>query len=150
MNVLYVATYSGTSGASHSLINIILQMEKKGIEPTLIIPHRGPLEEVLRENNIKYKRYTQYYWIVNRDKPKTIKDSIKWFFKQTINFIQELRIYLLIKREKIDLVHINAVTSSNSYIAATLSNTPIVWHIREFIEEDLNRAFRNRNKAISR
>src|SRR5699024_8408499 len=28
--------------------------------------------------------------------------------------------------------------------------TPIVWHIREFLEEDLNRTFRNKKKAISR
>src|SRR5690625_1534475 len=150
MKVLYVATYSGTSGASHSLINMILQMKKKGVEPTLIIPHRDPLEEVLHEHNIKYKRITQYYWIINRDKPKTIKDSIKWFFKQTINFIQELQIYYIIKQKKIDLVHINAVTSSNAYLAAKLSKTPIVWHIREFLEEDLNRTFRNKKKAISR
>lgn len=125
-------------------------MKRKGVEPTLIIPHRGPLEKVLRENNIKYERLTQYYWIINRDKPKTIKDSVKWAFKQIINFIQELRIYLIIKQREIDIVHINAVTSSNAYLAAKLSKTPIVWHIREFLEEDLNRTFRNRKKAISR
>lgn len=125
-------------------------MKKKGVEPTLIIPHRGPLEEVLRENNIKYKRFTQYYWIINREKPKTIKDSIKWLFKQMINNVQELRIYFMIKQRKIDIVHINAITSSNAYLAAKMSKTPIVWHIREFLEEDLNRTFRNKKKAINR
>lgn len=150
MKILYMATYSGISGASHSLINIILQMKKKGIEPVLIIPHRGPLEKKLKENNIEYKWITQYYWIVDRDKPKTFKDSFKWILKQTINFIQELRIYYIIKRKKINLVHINAITSSNGYLAAKLSKIPLVWHIREFLEEDLNRDFRNRNKAISK
>ena len=150
MKILYMATYSGISGASHSLINIILQMKNKGIEPVLIIPHRGPLEKELKKNNIDYKWITQYYWIVDRDKPKTIKDSFKWILKQTINYIQELRIYYIIKREKINLVHINAITSSNGYLAAKLSKVPLVWHIREFLEEDLNRDFRNRRKAISR
>lgn len=150
MKVLYVATYSGTSGASHSLINMILQMKEKGVDPTLIIPHRGSLEELLHENNIKYKRITQYYWVTNIDNPKTLKDSIKWFVKQMINFVQELRIYHILKRNKIDIIHINAVTASNAYLAARLSRTPIVWHIREFLEEDLNRTFRNRKKAISR
>src|SRR5699024_6265150 len=150
MKVLYVATYSGTSGASHSLVNIILQMKKKGVEPTLIIPNRGPLEKLLLENNIKYKIFKQYYWIVNIDKPKTLKDSVKWFLKQIINFMQELRICLFIKQRKIEIVHINAITSSNGYIAAKLGKVPIVWHIREFLEEDLNRDFRNRKKAISR
>src|SRR5699024_443369 len=150
MKILYMDTYSGISGASHSLINIILQMKNKGIEPVLIIPHRGPLEKELKKNNIDYKWITQYYWIVDRDKPKTIKDSFKWILKQTINYIQELRIYYIIKREKINLVHINAITSSNGYLAAKLSKVPLVWHIREFLEEDLNRDFRNRRKAISR
>src|SRR5699024_2110946 len=50
----------------------------------------------------------------------------------------------------IEIVHINAITSSNGYIAAKLGKVPIVWHIREFLEEDLNRDFRNRKKAISR
>src|SRR5699024_4506757 len=109
--------------------------------PVLIIPHRGPLEKELKKNNIDYKWITQYYWIVDRDKPKTIKDSFKWILKQTINYIQELRIYYIIKREKINLVHINAITSSNGYLAAKLSKVPLVWHIREFLEEDLIRVY---------
>src|SRR5699024_7053964 len=150
MKVLYVATYSGISGASHSLINIILQMKKKGVEPMLIIPHRGPLEDLLDENGIKYRRLTQYYWITRLDKPKTLKDTSKWLVKQMINFVQELRIYSILKRNKIDLIHINAITSSNAYLAAKMSKIPIVWHIREFLEEDLNRTFVNRKKAIHR
>lgn len=150
MKVLYVATYSGTSGASHSLVNMIVQMKKIGIKPMLIIPNRGPLEELLDDNNISYKRIKQYYWVTNLDKRNSFLDSIKWFVKQVINTIQELRIYFIIKKQKINLVHINAITSSNSYLAARISKTPIVWHIREFLEEDLNRKFRNRKKAIHR
>lgn len=150
MNVLFVATYSGTSGASHSLVNMIMQMKKKGVQPTVIIPNNGPLEELLNEYNITYKKIRLFSWVTEINKTKGIKSTLMLFVKQMINLIQELRILHIIKKNKIELVHINAVTSSNSYLAARISRIPIVWHIREFLEEDLNKTFKNKKKAIHR
>src|SRR5699024_8150215 len=142
MKVLYVATYSGTSGANHSLVNMIVQMKHKEVEPILIIPKSGPVEKLLHKNSIRYTRITQFHWVTNLNSSKTIMTYIKRLVKQLINFVQEFRIYYIIKRKKVDLVHINAITSSNAYLASRISRIPIVWHIREFLEEDLNQTFR--------
>lgn len=150
MRILYVATYSGTSGANHSLINMILQMKKKGIETTLIIPKSGPIEELLYKNNIKYTKIKQFHWVTSINTSPSLINYIKRSVKQVINFVQEFRISYIIKRNKIDLVHINAITASNGYLASKMSTIPLVWHVREFLEEDLNQKFSNKKKAINR
>src|SRR5699024_5854453 len=40
------------------------------------------------------------------------------------------------------------VTAAWGFRAAKIARKPIVWHIREFLEEDLNKRFRNKKKAI--
>ncbi|MCE7791186.1 glycosyltransferase family 4 protein [Salipaludibacillus sp. CUR1] len=149
MKVLFIASYSGTSGANHSLINLIKILKTKGVEPYVIIPTSGKLEKELMENKIPYKKIRLYNWIVSIDQISK-KENIKWLIKSLINYWQELRIYLLIKKKKIKVMHINAVTAAWGLNAAQKNNVPIVWHIREFLEEDLNKKFRNRNSAIKK
>lgn len=148
MKVLFIATYAGTSGASHSLISLIKYLRLKNIEPLVVLPSKGTLEYLLKKEKIPYKIIRLFNWVTPIDKHNLVKEKIKWKIKKIINFIQEFRILSLIKRKNIELVHINAVTASWGYNAAKKSGIPVVWHIREFLEEDLNKRFWEKEKSI--
>ncbi len=148
--MLIIATYAGISGASHSLIHLAKQLKYKGVVPIVIMPGSGPLEDLLNENDIKYKKFRLFNWVTPIIGYHSLKERLKWSLKRVINFFQEVRIFFFIKKNNIDLVHINAITADWGYIAAKISRKPIVWHIREFLEEDLAKRFWNKNKALKR
>jgi len=52
------------------------------------------------------------------------------------------------KNRKFDIVHINAITDGLVGMAACQTNRALVWHIREFMEEDLSLQFRNKREAM--
>lgn len=150
MRILFIATYAGTSGASHSLIGLLKYLKTKGVKPIVIIPGHGPLEKLLVDNKIEYKKIRMFGWVISLDKYHSPKERIKWGLKNFINIFQEIRIFRLIKKNKIELMHLNATTASWGFRAAKISGIPIVWHIREFLEEDLNKRFWNRKRAFKK
>ncbi|WP_066190752.1 glycosyltransferase family 4 protein [Gracilibacillus timonensis] len=147
MNVLFIATYSGISGASHSLISMVKYLKTYQINAIVILPGDGPLENILIEENIPYKKLKIYPWVIKIEKSTLIKEKIKWRIKQLINIFQEIRISSVIKNNNIDIVHINAITASSGYIAAKKNETKIIWHIREILEQGLGKKFWDENKA---
>ena len=60
-------------------------------------------------------------------------DASKRFDNSSPEFVE------LIKKEHIDLIHINTTYSYVAAIAGLITKTPIVWHLREFLEEDQKR-----------
>lgn len=89
-------------------------------------------------------------------KPKQIIRKIKlalcyiWMpLSQVYNIIAIRKIRRLIKKEKIQIVHINTSCSYVGAQAALLENIPFVWHIREFLEEDQERCIWNNKKGYS-
>ncbi|MEJ8767646.1 glycosyltransferase family 4 protein [Oceanobacillus sp. HCA-5259] len=150
MKVLFIASYSGTSGASHSLITLVNILKTKGVEPFVILPTKGKMESELINHNIPYKVIRLFNWVVPMEKKNSKKEKIKWLVKYVINLIQEFRISSLISENNFDLVHINAITAGWGAFAAEKNRLPLIWHIREFLEEDLNKEFRNKKRALKK
>lgn len=148
MRVLFIATYSGTSGASYSLVSLIKYLRNKSVNPLVILPNKGPLEGLLIKEKIPYKIIRLFNWVTPIEKYDLRREKIKWLIKKVVNILQEVRIMSLIKKNNIELVHINAVTASWGFHSAKKKGIPIVWHIREFLEEDLNKRFWDSKKSI--
>ncbi|MNI46169.1 D-inositol 3-phosphate glycosyltransferase [compost metagenome] len=68
--------------------------------------------------------------------------------KYVVNKFVTLKVCRLIRKEKIDIVHINTLTTSYVFAKAAIwSKKKYVWHFREFMEEDIKLTFKNSNKA---
>lgn len=59
--------------------------------------------------------------------------------KNIINNIAEFKIKSIVKENNIDIIHINASTAGVGYKTSKELGIPCVWHIREFVEEDLKK-----------
>lgn len=145
MKVLLSSTGSDiSSGAARCLVELAVQLKIKGIEVLVTIPKRGNIEKYLKENEIQYLYVHEYHsWYTSEKHKKN-----HFLLKRFMNYRAFFKIRRIIKNEKIDIVHENALTAYVAAWAGESLNIPVVWHMREFMEEDLKITFYNRKYSI--
>lgn len=141
MKILLASTGSDiSSGAVRCLIELAENLSIRGIEVLVIIPKPGNIEPALMARNIRYKYVHEYHsWYTSEKHKKN-----HFLLKRILNVKTFFQIRKLIKSEHIDIVHENALTAYVAAKAAQSSGIPVVWHIREFMEEDLGISFYNK------
>ena len=157
MKILFVPSdNNATSGAFLSMVKLCSLLQNRYGHDILVLLHcNGNGEKLLEDNNIKYVKIRSFNWFVPY-KPKQIIRKIKlalcyiWMpLSQLYNTIAVRKIRRLVKKEKIQIVHINTSCSYVGAQAALMENIPFVWHIREFLEEDQERCIWNNQKGYS-
>lgn len=144
IKVLYIAGRVNTrNGAFHSLLSNVKELKKRDIEPIVLIHKHGDTEEELKKAGINYRIVPYEGCTVPADKPSRIKGIIK----SLINALQEKKIERIINEENADIVHINVSTTSIGARSALKLGKPLVWHAREFLEEDVNLTYINPQKT---
>lgn len=145
MKVLLASTGADiSSGAARCLIELAAKLIENNIEVLVTIPKHGNIEKELLEKKIPYKYVHEYHsWYTSEKHKKN-----PFFIKKILNYKCFLAFRKIIREERIDIVHENALTAYVAAWAAESLNVPVIWHIREFMEEDLKIRFYDRKKAI--
>lgn len=127
------------SGSAQSLVDMLSDI-KQYINPIVIIPSHGIIEEKLFELNIKF------YVVPFPFGARMIDDAITKT-EEELNYKDDYEVALkllpIIESEKIQIIHSNSSVINAGAIAAIISNKPHVWHIRELLEEDFSQVFIN-------
>lgn len=139
MNILLAATSSESfSGASKCLIELAEKIsEDPEMNVVVTLPRRGDLERVLADKKIKcyvIKEFQSWYFDEG-------KENRGYRLKRVLNYLSVFKLMRVIKKERIDIVHENASTAYVPALAAKILHVPYVWHIREFMREDLHISF---------
>jgi len=122
MKILYVNPNSYISGSGMSLLALVKDLDKSKFRPYVALPESGPLEKEL-------SRYTNNIYIIRMVK---LKRGVIAALDLLLSFIPSIiRLYSLIKRESIDIVHVNSLMSPYGGIAAKLAGVRCIYHIRE-------------------
>lgn len=143
MKVLLAATGSETfSGAYKCLIDLALGLIRKNVQVTITLPRdESDIKEELEYYHLPYVVFPEKrcWYVENED--IAIKTHIENRVKRFINkrTIKNIRNYL--KENDFDIVHVNASTAYIVGYAAIQLQIPVVWHLREMLEEDLNIKF---------
>ncbi|MBQ8720270.1 MAG: glycosyltransferase [Clostridia bacterium] len=148
--VLFAASdNSKTSGAFRSMVTLAtLLRDRHGIDPTILLPKRGDGVSLLVESNLKYLTVESEDWIVDMDEhPRNIKAKSRLMKRANKRAAREYR--RILAEGKYDLVHINTSYHYAIAEAAYSMNVPLVWHVREFLEEDQHRCFVDKKYAHS-
>lgn len=148
IKVLYISTDGIQSGAGLCMLQQICYGKEQGIDYQCILPCHGNLEDVAKRENIAYKVIRSYPWLRNKEEKDDWKFFVKWIVKSVLNIKVEIQIYYIIKKQKIDIVHINTICSGVGAKAAHIAKVPVVWHFREFVEEDFGSHYINKRKSI--
>ncbi len=144
---LIASDNNATSGAFLSMTNLALQLNSLGVKTIIVIPPDGPFvgpgdgEKILKQKGLKYYIIPSISWVVPCAFKKTFLTTLgqlKYVFR---NQCYAVRLARILKKERVDLVHINTLYSYFGAFAAKKARIPYVWHIREFLEEDQGNKF---------
>lgn len=138
--ILYVFSDNNlASGAFNSGVVLVNRLVQDGYDVLATIPCSGNGEELLKKYKIKYINIKSYSWIGRKSKNiiGKIKNLIK-IVRMIYNIMPYFKYKNLIKKENIDLVHINTTYHYVAALAAKKNKVKFIWHLREFLEEDQN------------
>ncbi len=115
-NILIVSHGAALGGSPISALNIGRFINKKEFNPIFVFGEDGPIVEIAKKEGFKT-------YIVKK--------------RGFLNISMMLDFYKIIKKENIDLIHLNTFTSYYKYpaIVAKLLNKKVVWFVRENPEE---------------
>lgn len=147
--ILFISSDNNkVSGAFLCLVSLCEYLIKKyNLEVFVILPYYGNGKSLLDEKNIPNYVINSFGWGIelSRNRDDNVEKEIN--DKKLINEVAIKKIREFIKVNKFDIVHINSSYSYVGAIAALKENTPLVWHIREFLEEDQGNTMWDRNKG---
>ncbi len=139
IRVMYVINESGLGGAEQSLLDMLTAIGSR-VSPVVIIPSGGMIEERLRQMEVTYyivpfeTDYRRIGLYSGQEEAVVYRKS----------FRAALQLREIIRQEKIQIVHTNSSVSNAGAIAAMMEKIPHIWHIREFLEEDFDSEFVNK------
>lgn len=148
MNILLVSSDNNkTSGAFLSLVELAVNLETRyGHKVFVILPKPGDGISLLENHHINYKIVPTLSWIVYKN--VSIKSIVKYCIKGIgllLNIISILYLCFFIHKHKIDIVHNNTIFTYIGAVASKIMRKPLVWHIREDIENAFkSKLFNNR------
>lgn len=144
MKVLLIGS-AGKYGAQLSLVYLCKVLIKKGINVEVVLPDKGETDTLFEEAGITC--YVIKNGLVWAKAPASVKGRLVHVIKMLVNCGAELKIKRIIRRDNIDIVHINSIGIGVGAKSALKLKKKLVWHIREFVEEDLNRRLYNADRT---
>ena len=134
---LFVDHTAALGGGELAMLQIVTNLDKNRYQPVVVLFSEGKLALKLREAGIE-----THVMPLNSEVAETRKDSLGPLtllktknIRDTVTFA--FRLAQFIRAEKFDLVYTNSLKSDIiGGLAARLAGRPVIWHIRDRIEED--------------
>lgn len=140
-------SFSNSDGATLSMYNIIDELKKRDVEVIVILPNiNNGILDILKTKDIKYYHIPMYSMRIDINS-YNIFSSFKFFYKYIHNINCVNKIYNILKYEKVDLIHINGLDTVIGAKIANKLDIPYVWHIRQFLEEDLGKTLYRKSEV---
>jgi glycosyltransferase involved in cell wall biosynthesis len=113
IRVLYVNHSADLDGATQVLVNVIGSFDSGRITPLVLLPRNGPITERFTAAGIPHKVIAVGH--------------CRW------DMYHVPMLHMLLREEKIDVIHANTLESYPAIVAAKLCGVPVLWHIHEMI-----------------
>lgn len=149
LKIIFIVTTVDGYGADKSMLsNIIFLKNKKQVEPLVILPANGSIEELLRNENIPYliagyKSWTKGYKLQSLA-------FLKPVMKKLNNYFKARKVAKQLQGQLFDFVHTNTFTTDFGMQLAGLMRTQHIMHIREIPFEQFNFKFEYPEQEIYR
>jgi len=126
MNILHILPSNHVGGPNLRILSIVKEIESGQFHGVIISPKDGGdfAGKVLQNGITAYqvtmpgpKHFTDF---------KSILGNVKWFFTMPMSILSIIKI---IRREKIDIVHIQGLLNFPGSLAARLTRKKVVWHL---------------------
>ena len=125
MKICFISGSYGKYGSELSLLELLCGLKDLGVILLVILPKNGPIVDVLDEHKIEWKIVPFPKW---RSRPRPF---IYRLLRNIVSPLSALRIALIIKSGRYDLVYTNTTVTSVGAMAAYIANRPHIWHSHE-------------------
>lgn len=144
-------------GASFSMTSLACKLNSRNdCDIIAIIPYsyssKNEVKSRLLAGGVRVYSAPVPWWVVPNQsiikstKRQVVKRVVFWI-QRLFNPVLELWVRRIIRQNDIDIVHICDGVVSLGAKAALIEKKPLVWHIREFVQEDHGWRFVNEKKA---
>lgn len=137
IKVAYIDHTAVLSGGEIALVRLLSAIDRKIVNPGVILFSKGELENALKEIDVKCTILP-----LNSEVLQTKKDDISVGFFGKIKLLvciisHILKLRTLLLHDRPDIVHTNSLKSDIiAGVAARLCGIKVVWHIRDRISDD--------------
>ncbi len=126
IKVLYITPSADLYGSDVCLLEMVKRLDKERFSPYVVLPYKGDLYTEL--SKLKGTRIEIMDLAVMRIK---YAHPLRFFIFVWRFFLSSLRLYQLVKKNRIDIVHSNSSMLQVGGIAAFFAGKPHIWHVRE-------------------
>ena len=146
--IMFVASDNNrTSGAFISMTVLArLLRERHGFDVFVIVPMDGHGTKLLESSSIPYTMVESYDWVVPVGTDMS-RGASRILEKIRRNRLAVERLKKIISDCGVDIVHVNTTYSYVGAMAALACGTRLVWHLREFLEEDQGNTLWDRERG---
>jgi len=131
MRILFVSHSAGLYGAERALLELVKGLKSRGVECLVTIPRPGGLFYALRDADIPVVIVPYSWWV---DRPRDFwKRPGRWL----LSLVGLPWLVKLTARWRPDIVYTNTLAVWIGAVAAWIGGLPHIWHVHEFVEEDL-------------
>lgn len=130
IRIMYIVNESGLGGAAQSLLDMLAVNNGK-IDPTVIIPSTGMIEEWLQRFHITY--YMIPFETDHRKIGEHSQREDEIIFRS--NYRAALELQKIAGQRHIQIIHTNSSVCNVGAFLALMTGIPHIWHIRELLEE---------------
>jgi glycosyltransferase involved in cell wall biosynthesis len=134
--VMYLGHSAMLGGAEIALFNLIRNLDRESVDPTVVLCSDGPLAEQLRPIcRVQILPLTVRIGTVK-------KDSIGWHSLLKVRDATTLMSYCIrlaafVRKNQFDVIHTNSLKADIiGGIVGRLASRPVIWHVRDRIEPD--------------
>lgn len=131
--VLFVTHYGDLYGANLSMLYMILELKKYGIEPIVLANKKGLLIDRLKETGIKFVVQNYRECVVRVDGRFS---ACKRLIKKLLRLITYPVVFCKLKKYDFKIVHTNSSTVDIGYYISRKKRCYHIWHVREYGVED--------------
>ncbi|HNW87562.1 MAG TPA: glycosyltransferase family 4 protein [Candidatus Limiplasma sp.] len=145
MTVLMIASDNNpTSGAFLSMVKLCALLKARhGVHVLVVLPRPGNGVQLLREAGLPYCFVRSFAWVCPME-AAGIPLQAEILLKKALNRVAAYRLKRLLCKFHADILHINTTYSYVGALAALQARVPLVWHLREYLEEDQGNRIWNR------
>jgi glycosyltransferase involved in cell wall biosynthesis len=126
IRVLYITPSADLYGSDVCLLEMVKRLDKKSFLPFVVLPYRGDLfTELSKIEGIKIEILDLAVMRIKYMHP------LRFFIFVWKFLFSSLKLYQLVKKNGIDIIHSNSSMLQVGGVAAFFAGKPHIWHVRE-------------------
>lgn len=131
--ILYVHNSADIYGASRSLLRLLPEVRQRGFSPIVVLPEDGPLRLRIEQLQLGITVHIEPgLSVIDRGAFGTFSGVTRFLLGFPFSVV---RLWQVIRRHHIELVHTNTGVMPSTALAACLAHVPHVWHVRDSFQE---------------